>query len=95
MKGFKPSIFLATMGMCLIFLLSACKDQSHVSTNNKAVQSEEKASITNEAHVENNEEVVWDEVTEKGVNEALLLKNTDEKTLTYIAKELQGLCDEI
>lgn len=45
--------------------------------------------------LENKEkEVTWEEITEDGVNEDLLLKNVDEELLTKIAMELQTLVDE-
>lgn len=48
-----------------------------------------------EEKVDRNEDVVWDEVTENGVDEELLLKNIDEKTLTFIAQQLQDICTKI
>ncbi len=48
-----------------------------------------------EDKVDRNEDVVWDEVTENGVNEELLLKNIDEKTLTFIAQQFQDICKKI
>ena len=39
-------------------------------------------------------EVTWEEITEDGVNEELLLKNIDEELLTVIATELQTLVNE-
>ena len=50
---------------------------------------------TNEEKVDRNEDVVWDEVTENGVDEELLLKNIDEKTLTFIAQQFQDICKKI
>ena len=49
----------------------------------------------NEEKVDRNEDIVWDEVTENGVNEELLLKNIDEKTLTFIAQQFQDICKKI
>ena len=49
----------------------------------------------NEDKVDRNEDVVWDEVTENGVDEELLLKNIDEKTLTFIAQQFQDICKKI
>lgn len=40
------------------------------------------------------EEITWEEITEDGVNEELLLKNVDEELLTQIATELQTLIEE-
>ncbi len=37
----------------------------------------------------------WDEVNENGVDEDLLINNTDKETLMHIAEQLQKLCDEI
>ena len=49
----------------------------------------------NEDKVDRNEDIVWDEVTENGVDEELLLKNIDEKTLTFIAQQFQDICTKI
>lgn len=49
----------------------------------------------NEDKVDRNEDIVWDEVTENGVDEELLLKNIDEKTLTFIAQQFQDICKKI
>lgn len=49
----------------------------------------------NEEKVDRNEDIVWDEVTENGVDEELLLKNIDEKTLTFIAQQFQDICKKI
>ena len=49
----------------------------------------------NEEKVDRNEDIVWDEVTENGVDEELLLKNIDEKTLTFIAQQFQDICTKI
>ena len=49
----------------------------------------------NEDKIEPNEDIVWDEVTENGVDEELLLKNIDEKTLTFIAQQFQDICKKI
>lgn len=38
--------------------------------------------------------ITWEEITEDGVNEELLLKNIDEELLTEIATELQTLVNE-
>ena len=40
------------------------------------------------------EDTVWDEITADGVNEELLLENTDKELLVQIAAELQALVDE-
>ena len=41
-------------------------------------------------------EITWDEIGEDGaVDEALLIGNIDEETLTYVARQLQDLCAEI
>ena len=40
--------------------------------------------------------IEWDEIGGNGeVDEALLISNTDEETLTYVARQLQDLCAEI
>ena len=44
---------------------------------------------------ENYEEIVWDEVSENGVDEDLLIRNINEDTLEYIAEQLQDLCTQI
>ena len=93
MKLVKQYILLE---MSLILLLSACKNQNNFSNNNKIKESSEQtSSIRKEEPLENNEAVVWDEVTKNGVNEELLIKKIDEKTLTYIAHQVQDVCTEI
>ena len=60
----------------------------------KTEPTEDKTEPT-EDKVDRNEDIVWDEVTENGVNEELLLKNIDEKTLTFIAQQFQDICKKI
>ena len=40
-------------------------------------------------------DVFWEEVSESGVDEKLLVDNTDRETLEYVARKLQGLCSAI
>ena len=104
MKHIKHYTFL-TMVVCLITLISGCKSQNNFSDNNREVKTENQKSernkrhsensARNEKHSENNEDVDWKEVSKNGVDETLLIKNIDEKVLTYVAKQLQNLCDEI
>lgn len=102
MKLFKHYIFLAMLVICLIFLFSSCKNQKDFSNNNNKIKTEKQVSTkkeekleSNEEKVDRNEDVVWDEVTENGVDEELLLKNIDEKTLTFIAQQFQDICKKI
>lgn len=48
-----------------------------------------------EKPAEGSEEILWNEISENGVDIDLLIENTDEETLEYIAKQLQDLCAEI
>ena len=109
MKLFKHYIFLAMLVICLIFLFSSCKNQKDFSNNNNKIKTEKQVSTKkeeklepnedktepNEDKVDRNEDIVWDEVTENGVDEELLLKNIDEKTLTFIAQQFQDICTKI
>lgn len=102
MKLFKHYIFLAMLVICLILLFSSCKNQKDFSNNNNKIKTEKQVSTKkeeklepNEDKVDRNEDIVWDEVTENGVDEELLLKNIDEKTLTFIAQQFQDICEKI
>lgn len=109
MKLFKHYIFLAMSVICLILFFSSCKNQKDFSNNNNKIKTEKQVSTKkeeklepnedktepNEEKVDRNEDVVWDEVTENGVDEELLLKNIDEKTLTVIAQQFQDICTKI
>ena len=109
MKLFKHYIFLAMLVICLILLFSSCKNQKDFSNNNNKIKTEKQVSTKkeeklepnedktepNEDKVDRNEDIVWDEVTENGVDEELLLKNIDEKTLTFIAQQFQDICTKI
>lgn len=94
MKYIKHYAFL-TMVVCLIPLISGCKNQNSFSNNNIEVKTENQKSARNEGNSENNEDVDWKEISKNGVDETLLIKNIDKKVLTYVAKQLQNLCDEI
>ena len=104
MKHIKHYAFL-TVVVCLMPLISGCKNQNNFSDNNREVKTEKQKSARNKRHSENsarnkrhsenNEEVDWKEVSKNGVDETLLIKNIDEKVLTYVTKQLQNLCDEI
>ena len=94
MKYIKHYAFL-TMVVCLISLISGCKNQNNFSDNNRELKTENQKSARNEGNSENNENVDWKEISKNGVDETLLIKNIDEKVLTYVAKQLQNLCDEI
>ena len=63
--------------------------------NEEKLEPNEDKTAPNEEKVDRNEDVVWDEVTENGVDEELLLKNIDEKTLTFIAQQFQDICKKI
>lgn len=109
MKLFKHYIFLAMLVICLILLFSSCKNQKDFSNNNNKIKTEKQVSTKKEEKLEptedkteptedkvdRNEDIVWDEVTENGVDEELLLKNIDEKTLTFIAQQFQDICTKI
>lgn len=109
MKLFKHYIFLAMLLICPILLFSSCKNQKDFSNNNNKIKTEKQVSTKKEEKLEpnedktepsedkvdRNEDVIWDEVTENGVNEELLLKNIDEKTLTFIAQQFQDICKKI
>lgn len=102
MKLFKHFIFLAMLVICLILFFSSCKNQKDFSNNNNKIKTEKQVSTKkeeklepNEDKTEPNEDIVWDEVTENGVDEELLLKHIDEKTLTFIAQQLQDICTKI
>ena len=64
-------------------------------TNEDTTEPNEDTTEPNEEKVDRNEDIVWDEVTENGVDEELLLKNIDEKTLTFIAQQFQDICKKI
>ena len=109
MKLFKHYIFLAMLVICLILFFSSCKNQKDFSNNNNKTKTEKQVSTKKEEKLEPNEDktepsedktepnenIVWDEVTENGVDEELLLKNIDEKTLTFIAQQFQDICKKI
>ena len=63
--------------------------------NEAKTKPNEDKTAPNEEKVDRNEDIVWDEVTENGVDEELLLKNIDEKTLTFIAQQFQDICKKI
>ena len=63
--------------------------------NEEKLEPNEDKTEPNEDKVDRNEDIVWDEVTENGVDEELLLKNIDEKTLTFIAQQFQDICKKI
>ena len=63
--------------------------------NEDTTEPNEDTTEPNEEKVDRNEDIVWDEVTENGVDEELLLKNIDEKTLTFIAQQFQDICKKL
>ena len=77
--------------VCLISLLSGCGVLNDEETGSEA---EDHTPVIDEKQPDD-EEIVWDEVSENGVDESLLIMNTDKETLAYIAQELQDLCEEI
>lgn len=107
MKVLKNNICFIIFVICLLSLLSACQNQNNFSNNNNEIQSKgqtltntkiqskEQASVNNKKQSENNEDVVWNEITKNGVNEELLIKNMDKQTLTYIAQQLQDIVTKI
>lgn len=74
--------------------VSTKKEEKLEPNEDKTEPSEDKTE-PNEEKVDRNEDVVWDEVTENGVDEELLLKNIDEKTLTFVAQQFQDICKKI
>lgn len=107
MKVLKNNICFIIFEICLLSLLSACQNQNNFSNNNNEIQSKgqtltntkiqskEQASVNNKKQSENNEDVVWNEITKNGVNEELLIKNMNKQTLTYIAQQLQDIVTKI
>ena len=71
------------------------KKEEKLEPNEDKTEPNEDKTEPNEDKVDRNEDIVWDEVTENGVNEELLLKNIDEKTLTFIAQQFQDICKKI
>lgn len=71
------------------------KKEEKLEPNEDKTEPNEDKTAPNEEKVDRNEDVVWDEVTENGVDEELLLKNIDEKTLTFIAQQFQDICKKI
>ena len=71
------------------------KKEEKLESNEERVDRNEDKTEPSEEKVDRNEDVVWDEVTENGVDEELLLKNIDEKTLTFIAQQFQDICKKI
>ena len=71
------------------------KKEEKLEPNEDKTEPNEDKTEPSEEKVDRNEDVVWDEVTENGVNEELLLKNIDEKTLTFIAQQFQDICKKI
>ena len=71
------------------------KKEEKLEPNEDKTEPNEDKTEPNEDKVDRNEDIVWDEVTENGVDEELLLKNIDEKTLTFIAQQFQDICTKI
>ena len=71
------------------------KKEEKLESNEEKVDRNEDKTEPSEEKVDRYEDVVWDEVTEIGVDEELLLKNIDEKTLTFIAQQFQDICKKI
>ena len=71
------------------------KKEEKLEPNEDTTEPSEDKTEPNEEKVDRNEDIVWDEVTENGVDEELLLKNIDEKTLTFIAQQFQDICKKI
>ena len=80
----------------LLFLLALVYMIMPIGCSNERLAEElEIKNIDNEESLNDDQKVFWDEVNENGVDEDLLMKNIDEETLKYVAKQLQDLCDEI
>ena len=79
-------VFIA---VCILFSMSACKDNPAVSeTTTSSSQLPHQVADHAEPTIE------WPEITENGVDESLLIENTDNETLTYVAAEIQTLVQE-
>lgn len=75
--------------LCFLLLFSGCDTQT-----SEDMASEETAASLPQEEAEVSD-VFWEEVSESGVNEKLLMDNTDRETLEYVARKLQGLCSAI
>ena len=80
-----PVLFL-----CLLLLLTGCGVHDQNSEEDKEGRVSESAQIRPD-----DDEIVWSEVNENGVDVDLLMENTDREVLEYIARQLQDLCDQI
>ena len=84
-------LLIIIIGIVVVFKLIANevtkKENLKLNVNN---------SVSNDDNVVNSEEnIEWDEITEKGVNEELLLQNVNTKDLEKISTLLQSLSAEI
>lgn len=84
-------LLIIIIGIVVVFKLIANevtkKENLKLNVNN---------SVSNDNNVVNSEEnIEWDEITEKGVNEKLLLQNVNTKDLEKISTLLQSLSAEI
>ena len=76
--------------ICFLVFLSACKEDD-LSYHKQILPIQEKDVL-----LENiNEDILWDEINEEGVNEELLIERIDRNDLEYIANELQTLCKKM
>ncbi len=85
MRSGVPVLFL-----CLLLLLTACGVHDQSTEEDKEDRVSENAQIRPD-----DEEIIWSEVNENGIDEDLLTENTDREDLEYIARQLQDLCDQI
>ncbi|MBP0986624.1 MAG: hypothetical protein J6W57_07425 [Oscillospiraceae bacterium] len=79
--------------ICILLSMSGCSQKpvpDHESGNTEAP-------VTEDGSVQGPEDSVydWEEIGENGVDEEMLMENTDTETLTYVAKELQDVCAAI
>ena len=92
---------LSLLGLLLVICLSSCgqsktEEMNHVELTSESNGKESKAlddSVDTEISSEDCQ-VIWDEITENGVDEEALWKNVDQDILEYVATEIQTLVAE-
>jgi|GEM_PF-2001378 len=87
---------ILTVFLIMMMCLSGCSGRS--SDDPKTVHEDMKEAFEEwggRSSVETDLPIVWDEITENGVDEDKLIENVDTDTLESIAGQLQGLCRKI
>ena len=92
---------LSLLGLLLVICLSSCgqsktEEMNHVELTSESNGKESKAPddrVDTEIASEDCQ-VIWDEITENGVDEDALWKNVDQDILEYVATEIQTLVAE-